>query len=56
MRNAYTILVRKPKGKRPLGRHRRRWEDIIRMDLSEMGGKVWSGFTWLRIRTSDGLL
>ena len=26
-----------PKGKRPLGRPRRRWEDNIRMDLEEIG-------------------
>jgi hypothetical protein len=32
-RNAYRILVGKPEGKRPLGRHRCRWEDNIRMDL-----------------------
>jgi hypothetical protein len=25
--NEYRILVRKPKGKRPLGRSRRRWVD-----------------------------
>jgi hypothetical protein len=36
-RNAYRILVRKPKGKRPLGRTRRRWVDNIKMDLGEMG-------------------
>jgi hypothetical protein len=36
-RNAYRILVGKPEGKRPLGRPRRRWEDNIRMDLSEIG-------------------
>ena len=24
-------------GKRPLGRHRRRWEDNIKMDLQEVG-------------------
>jgi hypothetical protein len=30
-RNAYRILVGKPEGKRPLGRHRHRWEDNIRM-------------------------
>jgi len=30
MRNAYTILVRKPEGKRPLGRRRRRWETILK--------------------------
>ena len=35
-RNAYTVLVRKPEGKRPLGRPRRRWEDNIRMDLREV--------------------
>jgi hypothetical protein len=29
--------VGKPEGKRPLGRHRRRWEDNIRMDLQEVG-------------------
>ena len=28
---------RKPTGKRPLGRPRRRWEDNIRMDLEEIG-------------------
>jgi hypothetical protein len=34
-KNAYSILVGKPEGKRPLGRHRRRWEDNIRMDTME---------------------
>jgi hypothetical protein len=29
MINAYTIFGGKPEGKRPLGRPRRRWEDII---------------------------
>jgi hypothetical protein len=29
------VLVRKPEGKRPLGRPRRRWEDGIRMELRE---------------------
>jgi hypothetical protein len=36
-RNAYRILVRKPEGKRPLGRPRRRWVDNIKMDLREIG-------------------
>ena len=33
----------RPKGKRPLGRPRRRWEDNIKMDLPEVGcgGIVW---------------
>jgi hypothetical protein len=37
MRNAYNILIRKPKGKRPFRRPRHRWEDNIRMDLMEIG-------------------
>jgi hypothetical protein len=50
------FLVGKPKGKRPLGRPRRRWEDGIKMDLREIGWGVWSGFTWLRIGTVGWLL
>jgi hypothetical protein len=37
MINAYTILVGKLEGKRPLGRPRHRWEDKIRIYLREMG-------------------
>ena len=36
-RSAFTILKRKPTGKRPLGRPRHRWEDNIRMDLEGIG-------------------
>jgi hypothetical protein len=36
-RNAYRLLVRKPEGKGPLGRPRRRWVDNIRMDFGEVG-------------------
>ncbi|KAJ4437835.1 hypothetical protein ANN_13773 [Periplaneta americana] len=36
-RNAYSVLVGRPEGKRPLGRPRRRWEDDIKMDLREVG-------------------
>ncbi|KAJ4427647.1 hypothetical protein ANN_25295 [Periplaneta americana] len=36
-RNAYSLLVGRPEGKRPLGRPRRRWEDNIKMDLREVG-------------------
>jgi hypothetical protein len=32
-RGAYRVLVRKPEGRRPLERPRRRWEDNIKMDL-----------------------
>ena len=37
-RGVQRVLVGKPKGKRPLGRPRRRWEDNIKMDLQEFGG------------------
>jgi hypothetical protein len=37
VRSAYNILVRRPEGRRPLGRPRRRWEDNIKMDLREIG-------------------
>jgi hypothetical protein len=35
-RKVYRVLVERPKGKRPLGRPRCRWEDVIRMDLREI--------------------
>ena len=34
----HRVRVGKPKGKRTLGRPRRRWEDNIKMDLQEVGG------------------
>jgi hypothetical protein len=52
----YKVLVGKPERRRPLRRLRHIWEDGIRMDLSEVGWAVWSGFTWLRIETAGGLL
>jgi hypothetical protein len=36
-RGVYTVLVGRTEGKRPLGRPRRRWEDNIKMDLTEIG-------------------
>jgi hypothetical protein len=36
-RGVYKVLVGRSEGKRPLGRPRRRWEDNIKMDLSEIG-------------------
>jgi hypothetical protein len=47
-RNAYMLLVGKPKGKRPLGRSIHSCVDNIRMDVGEVG--------WLRIGTSGELL
>jgi hypothetical protein len=36
-RCVYRVLMGKHKGKRPLGRTRRRWEANIKMDLLEVG-------------------
>jgi len=33
----YRVLLRKPEGKRPLGRPRHRWEGNIKMDLQKAG-------------------
>jgi hypothetical protein len=43
-KNACRVLVRKPEGKRLLGRPRRRSEDNIKTDLREIG---WSGINWI---------
>jgi hypothetical protein len=42
----YRVLVGRPEGKRPLGRPRRRWEDIIKIDLGETGI---DGENWIRL-------
>ena len=46
-RGVYWILVGKPKGKRPLGRPRCRWENNIKMDLQEVGC---GGMNWIFIK------
>jgi hypothetical protein len=43
-RNVYRLFVRKPEGKRQLGRQRRMSVDNIRMDLIGIG---WSGVNWI---------
>jgi hypothetical protein len=53
-RNAYSILVGKPEGKRSLERPRRRWVDNIKMDFRQ-DGMVWIGLIWLRIGNGGGL-
>ena len=35
-RGVNRILVGKPEGKRPLGKHRHKWEDNIKMDFQEV--------------------
>jgi hypothetical protein len=55
--NAYRLLVRKPEGKRPLRRPRRRWVDnILRWILESWDGVMWTGLVWLRIGTVGELL
>ena len=36
-REVSRVLLRKPEGRRPLGRPRRRWVDNIKTDLQEVG-------------------
>jgi hypothetical protein len=43
-RNLHRILVGYPEGKRPLGRHRRRWVLNIKINLREIG---WDGMDWI---------
>ena len=43
---AIMVLVWKPKGKRPLGRPRRRWEDNIKIDLQQVGC---GGVDWIEL-------
>jgi hypothetical protein len=39
-------LVGRPGRKKPLGKHRHRWEDNIKMDIQEVG---WGGMDWLEL-------
>jgi hypothetical protein len=51
-RKVYRLLVRKPEGKRPLGRPRLRWKDNLKTDLLEvgLGVKDWIGLAQDRYR------
>jgi hypothetical protein len=51
-RGVYRVLVGKPEEKRPLGRHRRRWEYNIKMNLQEVGcgGMDWIEIAQIRVR------
>jgi hypothetical protein len=55
MRNAYRILVRKPKGKNSLGRPSID-EKISRVILEKRGVRIWTGFIWLRLGSINGFL
>jgi len=45
-RSVYRVLVRRPEGKRPLGRSRRRGQDNINMDLRDIGTDA-ANWIWL---------
>jgi hypothetical protein len=45
-KKVYKVLVGKPEGKRPLERPRRRWEDGVRMDFTEIG---WGSVEWIQL-------
>jgi hypothetical protein len=55
-RGVHRILVRKPEGRRPLGRPRHRWEDNIKMNHQEVEGVVGTGWSGLRTGTDGGHL
>jgi hypothetical protein len=46
MRSVYKILVRNPERTSPLGRAKRRGEDIIRIDIWKIG---WDGVDWMHL-------
>jgi hypothetical protein len=45
-RNKYRFPVGKPERKRQLGRHGRRWEDNIKMDIREI---EWGSMDWINL-------
>jgi hypothetical protein len=51
----FTVLLRKPEGKRPLGKPRYRWEVLLKLTL-KIQGEAWTEFIWLRTGISGGLL
>jgi len=53
---AYWVLVRKPDGKRLLGRPRRKWKDGTETDLKKLAWRVWIGFIWLKPGKNFGVL
>jgi hypothetical protein len=55
-RGVYRVLVRKPDGKRPLGRPRHRWKCNIKMIIRKWEVVAWTGLIRLRTGTDGGHL
>jgi len=55
-RGVYRVLVGKPDGRRPLGRHRRRWGKILERISRRWDVGIWTGLGWSRIETGGGRL
>jgi len=54
-RSIYRFWVGKPEGKRPLGKPRFRWVEIIlRWIFRKWAVGEWTGLIWLRIGTGAG--
>ena len=51
IREVYRGLVLKPELKSPIRRHRRKWEDNIKMDLQEVGC---GGIDWIELPRDKG--
>jgi hypothetical protein len=50
-RVAYSVLVWKPEGKRPLRKPRCKWEECIKIDLQEVGS---GGMHWVVLAQNRG--
>jgi hypothetical protein len=48
-RGAYSVLMRKPVGRRPLGKPIRKWKDDIKIDLQQVVWRSCTGSMWFRI-------
>jgi hypothetical protein len=55
-RGVYSVLVAKPKGKRPLGRPGVGGSIILRWIFRKWDVGLWTGLNWLRIGTGGGHL
>jgi len=55
-RGVYRVLVVKPEGKSPLGDPDVDGRIILRWIFTKWDVGVWTGSSWLRIRTGDGHL